>query len=120
MAGAVGAMVVCALAGLFLGHLGARLSGLKPVSSGSFDLSPLPYLFLGFVVGAGAFLILLAVFRRGEPVARIGKAMLLALVCSFLSGLVGYRIAKFDDARNRERYRQETKDPHGDLNPRTD
>jgi len=89
-------MVVCALLGAMFALLGAKLAGL---SDSAWSLEPLVYLALGFGAGALGFLVLagaLPIIRGISETQRPPLAFIGALLIAFLTGVIGYPIAKYD------------------------
>lgn len=104
-------VAVCAVFGAIVCSIGASITGLPPARSGSFNLEPLVYVGLGLVTGPLAFLGSLAILRRTEFGGKLGISMICSIGLSFLSGVIGYPISKWDAKRNavraQERWREE-------------
>jgi hypothetical protein len=96
-------MIACALIGAFVAVIGAKVAGLP---DNSWSLEPLVYLVVGFGVGALGYLILVGVLsnkKGGSMIQRAAMSATGAVILSFLSGLVGYPIARHNGELNNQK-----------------
>ena len=93
-------MLLCALLGACLSLIGAYVMGLP---RSDWSLEPIVYLALGCVTGAVGFLGVVCALpiRTGSaPRERMIVGAAAGLFLAFLSGIIGYPIAKYDSKRN--------------------
>lgn len=96
-------MIFCAYLGAFLSLIGASVMGLP---RSDWSLEPLVYLALGCVTGALGFLGVLSALpmkRLCAPIERMIVAAVAGLFLAFLSGIIGYPIARYDAKVNSEK-----------------